>query len=67
MIIAGTLNSLENTEDARCKKRSFELFRNSQKNIKIITYDECLHILNVFLELITKNIKNTDSDNASSQ
>ncbi|HBN04589.1 MAG TPA: hypothetical protein DD434_02200 [Bacteroidales bacterium] len=48
LIIIGSLYSLENKE----MKRSFELYRNNQKNIRIITYDECLEQLKAFIDLL---------------
>jgi hypothetical protein len=51
LIIIGKLSELEKKE----MKRSFELYRNNQKNLRIITYDECLEQLNSFIDLISKN------------
>jgi len=50
-IIIGLLSSLGNE---KAKKRSFELFRNNQKNIKIMTYDECQEQLDNFLLVMDK-------------
>jgi hypothetical protein len=50
-IIIGLLSNYNNTEDnAKLKKRSFELFRNNQKNLRIMTYDECQEQLNYFIQ-----------------
>jgi hypothetical protein len=49
LLIIGLLSSL-NGENEKVKKRSFELFRNNQKNIRIMTYDECQELLNLFLD-----------------
>jgi hypothetical protein len=51
-IILGHLDEL----DTNAKKRSFELFRTSQKDVKIVTYDECLALLEMF-------VKNLSDDN----
>jgi hypothetical protein len=51
LIIIGRLSSLEE----KAMKRSFELYRNNQKNLRIITYDECLEQLKSFIELLSKN------------
>lgn len=59
LIIAGKLSSIDNIEGAKYKKRSFELFRSSQKNIKIITYDECLHMLEFLIHFLTENVEKT--------
>ncbi len=56
LIIMGKLSELEKKE----MKRSFELYRNNQKNLRIITYDECFEQLNSFIELLSKNDKNVD-------
>jgi hypothetical protein len=48
IVIIGLLNTLAG-EFEKPKKRSFELLRHNQKNIRIITYDECLEQLNIFL------------------
>jgi len=50
-IIIGLLSNYNNTEDnTKLKKRSFELFRNNQKNLRIMTYDECQEQLNYFIQ-----------------
>lgn len=50
LIIIGKLSELKQKE----MKRSFELFRNNQKNMRIITYDECFEQLNSFIELLSE-------------
>ena len=50
LIIIGKLSELEKKE----MKRSFELYRNNQKNLRIITYDECLEQLKSFIEQLTE-------------
>jgi len=50
LIIIGRLSSLSEKD----MKRSFELFRNNQKNLRIVTYDECLEQLNTFIDLLEK-------------
>jgi hypothetical protein len=57
LVLIGLLSSFGN-DDEKAKKRSFELFRNNQKNLRILTYDECLEQLDCFLTQINKNIKN---------
>jgi hypothetical protein len=52
LLMIGTLSSLGPKE----MKRSFELIRNNQKNLRIITYDECLEQLKTFIDLLSKNI-----------
>jgi hypothetical protein len=52
LIIMGRLSELEEKE----MKRSFELYRNNQKNLRIVTYDECLEQLNCFLGLLEKEV-----------
>jgi|GEM_PF-2333343 len=49
VIIIGLLSNCDNN-DEKLKKRSFELFRNNQKNIRIMTYDECQEQLDNFLQ-----------------
>jgi hypothetical protein len=49
LLIVGLLKRLDG-ENVKEKKRSFELYRNNQKNIRIITYDECQELLNIFLD-----------------
>lgn len=51
IVIIGKLSSLEEKE----MKRSFELFRNNQKNLRIVTYDECLEQLKSFVDLLGKS------------
>ncbi len=51
LIIIGRLSNLKE----KSMKRSFELFRNNQKNIRIITYDECLEQLKSFVDLLSKS------------
>lgn len=53
-IIIGLLNGLIE-DDEKAKKRSFELFRHNQKDLKIMTYDECQEQLNCFLQEMDKN------------
>jgi hypothetical protein len=50
LLIIGLLKKLDG-EDAKERKRSFELFRNNQKNIRIMTYDECQELLTLFLDI----------------
>lgn len=52
LLIIGNLESL--TE--KFMIRSFELFRNNQKNLRIVTYDECFEQLKTFVELLSNNI-----------
>lgn len=61
LIIIGRLSSLEE----KAMKRSFELFRNNQKNIRIITYDECLEQLNSFVDLLSKNETIVDEEDSN--
>ena len=56
-IIVGSLKGLEGDDEIN-KKRSFELFRHNQKNLRIITYDECQEQLNNFLQIMKKGVKN---------
>ena len=53
LLIVGKLNSL--TEKSH--KRSFELYRNNQKNVRIITYDECLEQLRSFVDHLSDKIR----------
>ena len=53
LVIIGKLNSL--TE--KFHKRSFELYRNNQKNVRIITYDECLEQLSSFVDHLSDKIR----------
>ncbi len=50
IVIIGKLASLDTSE----KQRSFELFRTSQKDVKIITYDECLYLLEEFVKALSE-------------
>jgi hypothetical protein len=59
LIIIGRLSSLEE----KAMKRSFELYRNNQKNLRIITYDECLEQLKSFVELLSKSKTIVDDEN----
>ncbi len=54
LLIIGNLTSLL---DSREMIRSFELFRNNQKNIRIVTYDECLEQLKTFIGLLSHSVK----------
>jgi hypothetical protein len=51
LLIIGSLSSLVDKE----MKRSFELFRHNQKNLRIVTYDECLEQLKTFIDLLGKS------------
>lgn len=53
LLIIGNLNSLESKDMIR----SFELFRNNQSNLRIMTYDECLELLKTFTSLLSKSIE----------
>lgn len=53
LLIIGNLTSLI---DSREMIRSFELFRNNQKNIRIVTYDECLEQLKTFIDLLSHSV-----------
>ena len=50
LIIIGKIDNLTETS----QKRSFELFRNNLKNIRIITYDECLEQLKSIIEYLSE-------------
>ena len=52
LLIIGNLSSLTSKEMIR----SFELFRNNQKNLRILTYDECFEQLKTFISLLNKSI-----------
>ena len=54
VIIIGLLSSFVG-EHLIQKKRSFELFRHNQSNLRIITYDECQEQFNHFLQKIRGN------------
>jgi hypothetical protein len=47
------LGSLSEIEDDKNKQRSFELFRNNLKNLRVITYDECLEQLKSFVDFLS--------------
>ncbi len=49
-LIIGYLDELNSDE----KRRSFELFRLSQKDVKIITYDECLTLLKILVDALSQ-------------
>lgn len=53
VLILGQLTELDTEE----KIRSFELFRTSQKDVKIVTYDECLVLLKMVIDTLSD--KNT--------
>jgi hypothetical protein len=55
LVIIGLLNKFDG-DDVKAKKRSFELYRNNQKSLRIMTYDECQEQLNYFLMCTNKNI-----------
>jgi hypothetical protein len=55
VLIIGTIKSINNNDD---KKKTFELYRNSFKNIQIITFDEILEKLKDLQELFN-NKNNT--------
>jgi hypothetical protein len=57
LVIIGLFDNLDR-DDTRNKKRSFELFRNNQKNLRIMTYDEGQEQLQCFLDQIKQNRKN---------
>jgi hypothetical protein len=46
-------------------KRSFELYRNNQKNLRIITYDECLEQLKSFVDLLRTRITKVDDEDSN--
>lgn len=52
LLIIGNLSHLANKEMVR----SFELFRNNQKNLRIVTYDECLEQLKTFIALLSNSV-----------
>lgn len=58
LLIIGTLSSLTSKETIR----SFELFRNNQKNLRIVTYDECLEQLKTFISLLSKSINENEEE-----
>lgn len=51
LIVIGRLSLLEE----KVMKRSFELFRHNQKNLRIITYDECLAQLKAFVNFLSNS------------
>ncbi len=53
LIIIGRLSDL----DENNMKRSFELYRNNLKNLRIVTYDECLEQLKYFVDLLDKDVR----------
>lgn len=59
LLIIGNLSSLTSKETIR----SFELFRNNQKNLRIVTYDECLEQLKTFISLLSKSIDENKDEN----
>jgi hypothetical protein len=63
LILIGLLSSF-NDKDAKTKKRSFELFRNNQKNLRIMTYDECQEQLNYFLMTMNKKHRHGEENDA---
>jgi len=58
LIIIGRLSDL----DEKNMKRSFELYRNNLKNLRIVTYDECLEQLKYFVDLLDKDIRQQISE-----
>lgn len=58
LIIIGRLSELVGKD----MKRSFELYRNNLKNLRIVTYDECLEQLKYFVDLLDKDIKQQISE-----
>lgn len=61
LVIVGHSNSL--TEQAH--KRSFELYRNNQKNVRVITYDECLEQLTSFVNHLSGKINKLQTEEES--
>jgi hypothetical protein len=61
MVIIGSLDNLD-SDNIKERKRSFELFRNNQKNLRIMTYDECQEQLNCFLAQIKENRRSGEND-----
>jgi hypothetical protein len=51
LVIVGDLGSLKSTD----KKDSFELFRSTSKDVKVITFDEVLEKITVLLDIFTKS------------
>ncbi|QKJ62837.1 Shedu immune nuclease family protein [Flavobacterium sp. M31R6] len=58
LLIIGNLSSLTSKEMIR----SFELFRNNQKNLRIVTYDECLEQIKTFISLLSKSIDECENE-----
>lgn len=58
LLIIGNLSNLSSKDMIR----SFELFRNNQNNLRIVTYDECLEQLKTFISLLSKSIENSDDE-----
>lgn len=58
LLIIGDLSTLLHNKEM---VRSFELFRNNQKNLRIVTYDECLEQLKNFIFLLGRNIDETEN------
>jgi len=58
LLIIGNLSSLTSKEMIR----SFELFRNNQNNLKIVTYNECLEQLKTFISLLNKSIDECENE-----
>jgi hypothetical protein len=56
LVIIGKIDILKENP----KKCSFELFRNNQKNLRIITYDECLGQLNYIIEFLKEKMKTNE-------
>ncbi len=57
LVIIGCLSSLDNKQ----KKRSFELYRNNQKSLRIVAYDECLELLKYFVDSLSKAVTQKDN------
>jgi hypothetical protein len=53
LIIIGLLRGFNGKNQEKDRKRSFELFRNNQKNVRIMAYDECLDQLDVFIDVLS--------------
>lgn len=58
LLIIGKLSSLK----SKNMIRSFELFRNNQNNLRILTYDECLEQLRTFIKLLSKEVDNSENE-----
>jgi len=52
LLIIGNLSHYTEKEMVK----SFELFRNNQKNLRIVTYDECLEQLKTFIALLSDSV-----------